>query len=323
MKMQPLVSIILPVYNEPQQYLKSSIESILDQTYENFELIIMDDGSEPETANWLKSASKRDQRIRLHRQNNSGLTVSLNRLIRESRGQYIARQDADDKSEIDRIEQEVKYLKKHPQIAMVGTACSIIDQNGKVLLRDKIVTDPCKLRNKIRTSNQFVHGSVMFRGDIFRKDSNYYFEEYHFAQDYDLFLRLSEKYSLGNIGTPLYFYRINPKSISISNARKQLMDAMIARKVAKIRRKEKDFKWSEAVYQQMAAMVEKSFGRRQFECKISSAMGRNHFLLGEMAAARQMYLRALLLSANPKAIWWLLNTVIPKRQNPLHSKAAA
>jgi len=307
-----LVSVIMPVYNERREYLELAVASILRQTHTNIEFLIMDDGSGPETAAALDAVARRDERIRLFRQDNAGLTVSLNRLIRQARGAFIARQDSDDLSEPERFEQQVSFLFAHPELKLLGTACLLIDPRGKVLHRQRILTHPETLRHRMRCNNQFAHGSVMFRSEIFKVEGLYY-EEYRYAEDYDLFLRISERHMVANLALPLYRYRINPESISVAKSHQQILMGMVAREAGKLRRKGQEIKWSEETYDRIAASLNTPRHQRRLECLVCAGQGRNLLLAGNKQEARQAFWRAFSLSPSPKRLWHLLRSLMPWR----------
>ncbi len=312
MSSRPLVSVIMPVYNERPEYLDLAVESILRQTYDNFEFLIMDDGSGPETAAALDAVARRDGRIRFIRQENAGLTVSLNRLIRLARGVFLARQDSDDISEPERFEQQVSCFFAHPELKLLGTDCLLIDPQGKVLHRHRILTQPETLRRRMRRNNQFAHGSVMFRSEIFKIEGMYY-EEYRYAEDYDLFLRISERHMVDNLDLPLYRYRINPESISVAKSHQQILMGMVAREVGKLRRKGQEIRWSQETYDRIAASLTTPRHQRLLECLVCSGQGRNLLLAGRKAEARRLFWRSLAISPSPKRLWHLLRSLVPWR----------
>lgn len=311
MSASPLVSVIMPVYNERREYLELAVASILRQTHTNLELLIMDDGSGPETAAALEAMVRRDERIRLTRQENSGLTISLNRLIRQARGVFIARQDSDDISEPERLQQQVAFFATHDKLMLLGTDCLLIDSQGKVLLRQRLETRPRVLKRKLLRTNQFGHGSVMFNSVVFMNEL--YYEEYRYAEDYDLFLRISERYPIANLGLPLYRYRINPESISVAKSRQQVFMGMIAVEVAQRRRNGQRIIWSEEIYEQIAAFLKTPWHQRRLECLVCAGQGRNLLLAGRKAEARRIFWRAFSLSPSPRRLWHLLRSLMPWR----------
>jgi glycosyltransferase involved in cell wall biosynthesis len=235
MNKNPLVSIIMPTYNAGN-YLREAIESIFSQTYQNFELIVINDGSTDNTQSILSSYN--DSRLRIINQERRGLTKSLNRGIEMSRGEYIARQDADDVSLPRRIEVQVKFLNANPEIALVGTFIRCMDSEGRNLKTFIIGEEPGKslldLSKELggvvaligktpedvqrllrRGRNCIMHGTVMFRREILRTVGMYE-ERFPVAQDYEFWLRVSNHFKLTNIGEVLYKIRLHKGRISES-----------------------------------------------------------------------------------------------------------
>ena len=231
--MNPKVNIIMSVYNG-DKYLREAIDSILNQTFTDFEFIIINDGSTDQTKEILESYT--DPRIRLFHQENMGLTKSLNKGLRLAEGEYISRQDADDISEPERIEQEVKFLDDNPQVALVGTHVSFIDKQGKEFDGWK---PPCgheEIRKKLMKGNCFCHGSVMIRRECLSA-IGVYREVFKHTQDYDLWLRLSERYKVANLNKVLYRFRRHPKAISREKLSEQLNHHLLAIQSAEYREK--------------------------------------------------------------------------------------
>lgn len=191
------VSVLMSVKNcEKEVY--NSVESILNQTYENFEFLIVDDAS---TDNTLKILNKfKDKRIKIYEnKSNIGLTKSLNYLIKKSRGQFIARQDADDVSLPNRFEKQLDFLKKN-NIKVCTTRAIIKNSSRKIPALSFYI--PKKIL--IRYKNPFIHGTLLIERDLLNKMGNYD-ENFYYSQDYDLFSRLIQsKYLVKTLREPLY-----------------------------------------------------------------------------------------------------------------------
>jgi len=205
--MAPEVSVLMSVYNG-ERYLKESIESILNQTFSDFEFIIVDDGSQDSTAMILRDY--RDPRmVLLSNEVNIGLTRSLNRGLAVVRGTFIARQDADDVSLPNRIEKQVAFLKAHPAIGILGSCCRLIDGEGRRLWLYRVPAYDLNIRWKSLLENPFAHPSVMMRRDILTENGLTYDETLQVAQDYDLWTRMM-RYTQGtNLSEPLIHYRLS------------------------------------------------------------------------------------------------------------------
>lgn len=199
----------MSVYNG-ELYLREAIDSILNQTFNDFEFLIIDDASTDSTPEIL--CSYHDPRIRIIRNTeNLGLTKSLNKGLKLAKGEYIARMDADDISLPERFDKQVDFLDSHPDIALVGTAKQIIDQEGNTIGTFFSLLQP-QYRDFLK-ANRITHGSIMVRQKILEKYSGYN-ELFKKSQDYALWLQMSKEYRLHNIHDVLYKQRIHQKSVS-------------------------------------------------------------------------------------------------------------
>jgi len=218
----PRVSVLMSVYNG-ERFLRDSVESILGQSYTDFEFLILDDNSTDSTWEILQQYAEKDTRIALIRnEQNIGLTRSLNKGLRLARGEYLARQDADDVSLQQRLELRVKFLDAHPKVGVVGSALEIIDENGKVLAQRKPATADAELRLEMLIKNSsLLHTSILARTSLL-KELGGYNENIRFAQDYDLWWRLSRKANLANLPETLIKWRESPGRISQARRQEQL-----------------------------------------------------------------------------------------------------
>lgn len=212
---KPEISIIMPVYNAGP-YLKKSVQSILNQTYGNFEFLICDDGSTDNSLKILKEFSRQDERIKLFSQKNLGVVKTLNRLIKNSQGEYIARMDADDLAYPKRIEQQIKYLKQHPKTVIVGTAFDIIDNKGKFIETFHHFNDDFLIRWMLIFSSPFCHSSVIIRKNIFDQ-TGLYDNKWTTVEDYELWTRISQIGTMANLDEILQHYRANSQGVSQKN----------------------------------------------------------------------------------------------------------
>lgn len=223
----PRISVIMSVYNG-EKYLREAIESILSQTFTNFEFIIVNDASVDSSLEIIRSYQ--DERIRtINNEKNIGLTKSLNKAIREARGEYIARQDADDISLPNRFEEQIKYFDKHPEVALLGTSADKIDEQGKVLLKVIVTTKPGRSLFK---GNQFNHGSTMFkRGAVDRLRG--YNELFKYCQDYELWLRIANCYEVRNLKQVLYKLRFHDEAIRFKHGDESALFHLLALRSAR------------------------------------------------------------------------------------------
>lgn len=228
----PLISVVMSIYNG-ERYLREAIKSILNQTWKDFEYIVVDDGSTDSSLAILQSI--KDERLRIiANETNLGQTRCLNRGLQLARGQYIARQDADDLSLPARFEQQVAFLDTRPEIGLLGTCVIKIDESGQKQKRHLTCVTNVEIQRSLLLSNQFVHGSVMFRRSCLEKVGSYD-ERYRLAQDYDLWLRMAEWYEVYNLKEPLYLWRMHAQSISSSRRTDQdrYAEAILAEAIAR------------------------------------------------------------------------------------------
>lgn len=231
--MNPEITVLMSVYNG-EKYLREAIESILNQTYKNFEFLIINDGSTDSSRDIILSYN--DPRIQLvDNEQNIGLTRSLNKGLKLARGEYIARMDADDISMPERLGKEVAFLDQNKNVGLVGTYYLMINENGKALHTIKCLTEGGELKDKLLIGNQFGHGSVMFRAECIEK-VGLYREEFKSAQDYDLWLRIADFFDVANIPEVLYNWRLNFNSVSVVRKVRQDKYALLAIELAKERR---------------------------------------------------------------------------------------
>lgn len=221
----PLVTVLMSVYNG-EKYLSEAIESILNQTYKNFEFLIIDDGSTDSSKKIVKSYN--DSRIKLiENEENIGLTRSLNKGIELSKGKYIARMDADDISFPERLEKQVDFMENHEDVAVCGSCAGII--NEKDIEYSSFINPETSAEIKVALFffNPIAHPTVMIRKDVLNEIGSYdpYFEK---TQDYDLWYRIYlAGHDFYNFQEKLLIYRNHKTNITNTNLDKQLFYANI------------------------------------------------------------------------------------------------
>ncbi len=225
------VSCLLPVYNG-QAYLAESIQSILDQSLDDFELIIVNDGSTDGSDKIIDDYQKRDKRIRVLSQENAGIVAALNAGLAIARGTFTARMDADDISLPDRFAVQVSYLKEHPDVVLVGGKPITIDANGQTQPASKAdfksprqqheQTDLTVFPPIIKTA---LHPLVMLRTDALKKAGGYS-SAYPHAEDYDMYIRISRYGLIHDINVPVLKYRLHGANISMTRTEEQERSAV-------------------------------------------------------------------------------------------------
>ena len=231
---QPSISVVMSVYNGAE-FLSEAIESVLGQTFADFEFIIIDDGSTDGTSDILDRYASADARMRIYRQNRSGVAVALNRGLTLARGRYIARMDADDIACPDRFERQVQLLDQTQNLAVVGGAFELVGSNGQRGAIIKLPEDDTAIKAKLATVNCLAHPTIMGRKDVLIESGGYRAQFVH-AEDYDLWLRIAERHALANVAEPILRYRFHRNQVSLRNSRQQALSALGARVAAERRR---------------------------------------------------------------------------------------
>lgn len=211
-----LVSVILPCYNA-MPFLPEALESILNQTYTNLEIICINDGSTDETGKVLEEYAEKDKRIRLiHNQANLKLISTLNKGVQLAKGEFIARMDADDVSDVNRMQIQVDFLRKNPNTDIVSTGANLISEEGKSLGENKPRNFSVEATNFASYLFRPIgHAEILSKSKVLKE--NPYVQEEHtlHTEDYELWSRLIRKnYNLANLTKSLYSVRINSNSVS-------------------------------------------------------------------------------------------------------------
>jgi glycosyltransferase involved in cell wall biosynthesis len=221
---RPKVTVLMSVYNG-HEFLPEAIQSILDQSYGDFEFLIIDDGSTEPLDPILQRYE--DKRIVLRRQENMGLTRSLNKGLSLARGDYIARMDADDVSMRNRLELEVRELDSDMRIDLVGCFFDVVDGKGRHIETKELITDPIYRLWRLQFHNNYGHGTVMLRKKSVLNVGSYD-ENLSYSQDYDLWSRLSTKNNTVIVPEVMYRYRMVEEGVqaSVKNYDLQLTNAL-------------------------------------------------------------------------------------------------
>jgi len=222
--MEPAVSVIMSVHND-DAYLEQSIRSIINQSLKDLEFIIVDDASTDNSLEIIQQYATIDHRIKLLKNKRRiGLTRSLNKAIEYAKAKYIARQDADDISLPKRLEIQLAFLKRNPNVGVIGTSCYLINERDEVIGKIIGPGKPDLLRG-----NPITHGSIMMRKDAFEKVGGYN-ESFLYSQDFNLWLKISRYYDVRILKEILYIYRIHHTSTGVTHKKQQILFGFISKK---------------------------------------------------------------------------------------------
>lgn len=210
----PQISVVMSVYNG-EKYLGEAIESILNQTFKDFEFIIINDGSTDKSLEIIKSY--KDERIVIIDQKNMGLAKALNNGIKIAKGKYIARMDADDISMPNRLEIQYDFMERHPECVAVGSNAEVIDMDGNYVFTSNLETEWEKIKQKL-PQMLFFHSSTMYRKSAFEKVGGY--PEIYRIEDVIFFNKLAKIGELRNISDVLIKYRLVPTAVTTKSDKK-------------------------------------------------------------------------------------------------------
>lgn len=242
----PDVSVVMCCYNS-EHYIKETIDSVLAQTFDNFEFIIWNDGSTDSTKVIIESYQ--DGRIRLFSDINRGEGKAAQLACEQVKGRYIARIDSDDIWLPTKLEEEFLYMEKHPEIALVSCPLIFIDQNNNELGQTFPVTNVIFLTKSILKENRFVHSGSLYRSDIYRKTGGY--DDVRYFQDWLLFRKISDYGLLALMPKPLIKYRLLPNSVAHRMIKSPYLNILNALKMKIVKDRglvKEDLKLYNAVY---------------------------------------------------------------------------
>jgi hypothetical protein len=220
-----------------ERFLHEAIESILSQSFRDLEFIIINDGSTDGTSGILDYYARKDARVRVCHQQNKGFNVSLNFGVRSARGKYIARMDADDIAISDRLMRQVKVMEKNPDLGIVGGAIHIIDAIGDSVGFERFPTNDQQIKEMLlQGSCALCHPAVLMRTEVVLALGGYRPIALD-ASDYDLWLRISDRFLMANLPDAVLKYRRHTSQVSIRKFKQQALSALAARAAALSRRK--------------------------------------------------------------------------------------
>lgn len=221
------VSVLMPVYVQTATqlgHLEESIDSVLSQTYPNFELIVVDDGSCDDAVRVLGSYGQQSDKVRVHRNaTNKGIVYSLNKAIDLATGSLLARHDADDICVPDRLKKQAEYFQGHANCVALFTGSTDIDEFGNLLNEFPVNTDPLTLEAELLFNSRLRHPSLMVKREAIVAIGGY--KEHYLAEDYDLFVRLAMYGEIHGLNESLLLYRRYGNNVDRAKRRKQMQSA--------------------------------------------------------------------------------------------------
>lgn len=225
----PLISVVMPAYNA-ERYLAEAIDSILSQTFRDFEFILVDDCSTDATPEVIDEYARRDGRISVFRNDkNLKLARTLNRGMKTARGKYIARIDADDIAFPDRFEKQVRFMEENPKVGILGGTMIIINETGNVIGERCYYTQDKEIRKNIFKFSPFSHPAVIIRKSVLEKSGLY---DYHYnpVEDYELYFRIGFHAKFANLADKLIKYRVVSGSMTTGGLKKMELKTIEVRK---------------------------------------------------------------------------------------------
>lgn len=225
---QPILSIAMPIFNA-ERYLVRAVSSIIEQTFADWELVAVNDGSTDQTPEILNWFAQHDERIRVIHQENRGLVGALQRTVDEARAPLIARMDADDIAMPDRLDKQLAFLRSHPSHVAVGGAILQMDADSDPLGIERLPADHEQIEANLLTRRTgMFHPTVMMRTSVMRACGGYRME-YEFIEDHDLWLRLAHRGKLANLADVVLCYRQHSTSVcwSKSNIQRERMNHLL------------------------------------------------------------------------------------------------
>ena len=211
------ISVLLPVYNA-EKFLAETLDSLLRQTYIDFEVVAINDGSVDDSLKILKRYAEWDSRIKVHTQQNQGLVKTLNKAATLAEGEFLARIDADDVALPRRFELQIKQLKKDSSIVLLGGGFDVMNEDGEILYHDAVPTNPTDLLNAMYTRNPLAHGSIMMRTNAFQTSGGYS-PDCGPTEDYDLWVRLSNIGKVAALKQTIFRWRVNSTGITSTQSK--------------------------------------------------------------------------------------------------------
>ena len=307
---KPIVSVVMSVHNgEP--FLREAVDSILTQSFREFEFIVIDDGSTDGSAAILDSCLRRDSRMRVYHQTNRGLVESLNRGCALARGKYIARMDADDISVADRLMWQLHFMQRHPAVGVVGGFIQCIGAKGKPLKTSVRPAENHEVKSALAHTCVLCHPTVLMRRDVFTSIGGYR-KALADAEDYDLWLRVAERFQLANLPVVVLKYRIHPSQVTMRKCRQQALSSLAALAAVAARRSGKPDPLDSIAEITPAVLVELGVNesvQRATMARYSLGCIRKMYNAGEYSTARHLVEEALTSFDWKYAETWIISDI--------------
>lgn len=207
----PRASVVMACFNG-MPYLPMAVDSILQQSCKDWELIVVDDGSTDASPEYLEKVASSDDRVRVLRQANAGQQAAANAGIKLARGEFIVRMDADDVTTLDRIEKQIEFMDRHPEVVLLGGQIRRMGNQGSGMPSNLPLEHEEIVSGLLKNQHVMCNGTTLFRRETFDQTGGYW--KYNIAEDWDMFLRLSDLGKLANLPDLLLTYRLHCGSIN-------------------------------------------------------------------------------------------------------------
>lgn len=231
--MVPAASVVMAAWNA-ESYIGEAIRSVLEQSFSNFELIIVDDGSTDSTAEVVTKFLLQDVRIRYFRRRHEGMVPSFNFACQSAVSGYLVHLDADDVAGPERLAAQLAFMEQHPEVGLLGTAYRMIWPDARVIQERVFPTEDSEIRSALAKSACFCHSSIVIRKDAFSAVGGYR-AAFRYSEDLDLYLRLAEVTQMANLNQVLAFYRVHGSQVCARNFEQGIISSIGVRIAAQLR----------------------------------------------------------------------------------------
>src|SRR5882672_8268442 len=276
----PELTVVMSVFNG-DKFLPAALDSIMAQSMQDFELVVVNDGSTDGSAEILEEYARRSGRIQVVHEGHAGTSAAVNRGCDLVKTPYIARMDADDVSLPDRLARQLRFLRGRPQVALLGGGAEFINESGEVLFRVDVPTRHDEITAVLPERNVFVHSAVVMRRDAHLAVGGYRRAFSGLTEDYDLWLRIAERYEVANLAEVIVRYRVHRRQVATMKLQEQTWAAIGARLSARLRRSGQDdpFEAMESVSDDTLNRL--GVGMSEIEHEVAKAAGSWARVMGE------------------------------------------